>query len=104
MTDDRLREAFRDLSREESAHVPPFEHLWRTAAPGCPDSGGPLSSTRTMALTLLILIVIALAIVPALHRKETPSITEWRAPTDFLLKTPGQELLSSVPDLKGTTQ
>src|SRR5436190_19164109 len=30
--------------------------VWRTAAHGCPDSGGPLSSTKHSRFTLLLLL------------------------------------------------
>jgi hypothetical protein len=90
MNDDRLRSAFAELRRIEALRVPPF--------------GGLLSSrarrpSLRLAFAIVLLIVLAVAIVP--RRPPQPSITTWRAPTDFLLKTPGQELLESVPDLKG---
>ncbi len=98
MNDDRLHAAFRELRRDETAHVPPFNRLWRV-----PVRSRPL--TR-LAFALVLIVIAAVSMVPILRRHRAPqtSITEWRAPTDFLLKTPGQELLSSVPDLKGSTQ
>ena len=97
MNDDRLRQAFAELRREETAHVPEFNRLW-SRRPG-------RFSTR-LAFAALLLAIVAVSVIPIIRRHRTPqtSITEWRAPTDFLLKTPGQELLTSVPDLKGTTQ
>jgi hypothetical protein len=98
MNDDRLREVFADLRREETAGVPQFNRLWHGRR------GGRLSTQ--FAFALLLLAIVAVSVIPIVRRHHTPqsSITEWRAPTDFLLKTPGQELLTSVPDLKGTTQ
>ncbi len=31
--------------------------------------------------------------------RSATSITEWKAPTDFLLETPGSELLRTVPQI-----
>jgi len=101
MNDDRLHAAFTELRRQETAHVPPFNRLWGAAALRGDGRRGRRPSTR-LAFALLILIV--LAVIIRHHSTPQISITEWRAPTDFLLKTPGQELLTSVPNLKGTTQ
>ncbi len=35
----------------------------------------------------------------ARRRQTVASITEWKAPTDFLLETPGSELLRTVPEI-----
>lgn len=93
MNDDRLRSAFAELRRAEAAHVPPFKRL--------PSRQKPWPSIR-LAFAIVLLIVLVVSIIP--RRPPAPSISNWRAPTDFLLKTPGQELLSTVPDLKGTRQ
>ncbi|HEY8130290.1 MAG TPA: hypothetical protein VII12_00235 [Thermoanaerobaculia bacterium] len=92
MNDDRLRQAFAELRREEAAHVPPFRVDGRR---------GRWPATR-LAFALLVLMIVAM--IFRHHNTPQPSIAEWRAPTDFLLKTPGQELLTSVPHLKGTMQ
>ena len=55
-----------------------------------------------LAFAVVLLIVLALVMIP--RRPPQPSISAWRAPTDFLLQTPGRELLQSVPDMKGTRQ
>ena len=92
--DDRLHAAFAELRRVELTRIPPF--------------GGLLSRRRPrrqylrLAFAVVLLILLTVVIVP--RRPAGPSISTWRAPTDFLLKTPGQELLESVPDLKGTRQ
>ena len=97
MNDDRLRQAFAELRREETARAPEFNRLW---------SRRPARLSTRLAFAALLLVVVAVSVIPIIRRHRTPqiSISEWRAPTDFLLKTPGQELLTSVPDLKGTTQ
>jgi len=65
-----------------------------------------------LAFTVLLLIVIAI-FFPRRSERFTPadraaarSIAEWHAPTDFLLRTPGRDLLTSVPSIpsKGVTR
>jgi hypothetical protein len=91
MNDDQLRDAFAELRRAETARVPAFRIRDRRPKP-----------YLRLAFAALLLIVLAVVMIP--RRPPQPSISAWRAPTDFLLQTPGRELLSSVPDLKGTRQ
>jgi hypothetical protein len=46
-------------------------------------------------------VIVVLGIVAFHHRRPlvTESIVTWKAPTDFLLRTPGSELLSTVPQI-----
>ena len=95
-----LREAFDELRQQEAASAP--RYVPRTLL-----SVGSQARTRvsvpqlTFAAMLLITIAVIVFHPPA---KPQPSITAWKAPTDFLLQTPGRELLTSVPDLKGSRQ
>ena len=46
--------------------------------------------------------IVTVTIAAILHHRRPPvtdSIVTWKAPTDFLLRTPGSELLSSVPQI-----
>jgi hypothetical protein len=102
--DERLRALFFQLRREEEQDAPPFavaqpvrrEDLrWRLIRAGSVIGAG----------------VCAVAIVAALswpRPRPAPeripgvpvaSITQWRPATDFLLDTPGRELLESTPAL-----
>jgi hypothetical protein len=57
------------------------------------------------AFATLLLIVLLVSVIPFVRRSEPrpqPSITAWKAPTDFLLATPGRELLQSTPELRGS--
>jgi len=94
MNDEQLRTAFAELRRVEAAHVPP----WGAAAL----RGGRPRPYLRFAFALLLLIALAVVMIP--RRPPQPALSAWRAPTDFLLQTPGRELLHSVPDLKGTRQ
>lgn len=93
MNDDRLREAFAQLRRGEVASAPRFAALWQ------PRPRGAL--LPRLALAALLLIVVTASLSPLLRRQQQPSISAWKAPTDFLLATPGRELLQSTPDLRG---
>ena len=101
MNDDRLQDAFKELRRVETARIPPFGRMWHVK-PALSRRPSRLRVGSTFAFAVVLLIVLAVAIIP--HRPAAPSISTWRAPTDFLLQTPGRELLDSVPDLKGTRQ
>ena len=89
-----LREAFVALRQQEAASAPRFDRTRRSRA--------PRSLTPRLAFAAMVLITVAVVVFRP--QKPHPSITAWKAPTDFLLQTPGRDLLTSVPDLKGTRQ
>jgi hypothetical protein len=96
--DDDLRERFTALRRAEEANVPEFAWL----APSGVRFGGRWSAGALIAVTVC-LVVMAAAVWFLQSRQErrsgTPvaSLSEWKAPTDFLLETPGREVLRTVP-------
>jgi hypothetical protein len=89
-----LQQAFDALRQQEAASAPRFDRMWRARA--------PRSLTPRLAFAAMLLITVAVLVYRP--QKPQPSITAWKAPTDFLLQTPGRELLTSVPDLKGSRQ
>ena len=82
-----MRDAFHRLRDEELAHVPPFRVA--RAAP----------NWRPLLVALAIVVITIVAIVHYRRPPVTESIVTWKAPTDFLLRTPGSELLSTVPQI-----
>ena len=92
MNDDLLRDAFAELRRSETVHAPRFTTLW-SARP----KRRQAAALRKIVFATLLLVIVAISV----RRHEQPSITAWKAPTDFLLVTPGRELLQSTPDLGG---
>jgi hypothetical protein len=59
------------------------------------------TGNRWRAAVATALVVIAIVVV-AFHHHRPPapeSIVTWKAPTDFLLRTPGSEVLSTVPQI-----
>jgi hypothetical protein len=114
MTDDDrdLHEIFAAVRREEEAHVPPISlppvpHLSQTARA---HRRLRLSGKLAVAATCLAaLIAAAVWLLPGSHvARERPnrvpdpaaaSLATWKPATDFLLDTPGRELLQGVPDI-----
>lgn len=97
MSDDRgLREMFAQLKAEERAHVPPF----RTLTPRAKPQPTWLPRVAVAAVIALIALVLTRPDRPprntSLHMVNLGT-TVWRSPTDFLLTTPGSELMRTVP-------
>ncbi len=95
MNDDRLRSAFVELRRTEMGQAPPFH------APYLEPALGRLRSRLRVGAALAFAAVLLMIVALYFPRPPQPSISTWKAPTDFLLATPGRELLQSTPDLRG---
>jgi hypothetical protein len=124
LPDDDLARAFAALRRVEEEESPPFGRLWAAAgsAPGraaggaqtrpaasdscAPSSTDPARSPLLLGLrwaavagaVLLSGWLMARRVPPPLYAPG-PSLSEWRSPTAFLLRTPGRELLREPPAL-----
>lgn len=97
--DQDLRERFAALRSEEAAEAPEFVLLGSGAVHSRPRRSGYIRVT-VAAGVVLIAVLIALRLTPRKPEPNTTSVaslTEWKAPTDFLLETPGRELLETVP-------
>lgn len=96
--DDRnLQGRFAELRRQDAGSAPEFPALLRRRA----KRPGSRALSR-LAVGVACVLVIAVALARFHSRppaKPVPALTEWRSPTDFLLQTPGRELLISVPRL-----
>jgi len=103
--DDRdLRKRFEALRREATAGTPPFQATV-TAARARRETAAP---PRRRALGLAAAAVVALVAIALISTRRHGdgvrvaidlTTVRWRAPTDFLLTLPGDELLRSVPRL-----
>jgi len=104
MNDDLdLRQRFEELREEERRGVPPFRTLRRSR----PDRSA--RRWALMAVALLLLIVSLSAAVFSIRwrrvaftsddRMAARTIADWHPPTEFLLRTPGSELLTSMPSI-----
>ena len=94
--DDRaLAAAFADLRREETRQTPPFAEVVRRGQ-ARPSRASlpvrPLWLAAAVALAVLLGVWLGREPRPA---AVAPSLTEWRSPTDFLLATPGRDLLAA---------
>src|SRR5215813_3558111 len=97
---DELERRFAGLRREEEQKTPAFVAMWPTGPVLRRHSGRWLIAAACAAIAVGSLLWIR----SSLHRPRNnavASITEWKAPTDFLLETPGHELLRTVPEIGG---
>jgi hypothetical protein len=86
-----LRALFHQL-RDEELPVARFQ---------LPVAGNRQGATGNWWRAAVTAAAIVIVTIVALHHHRRPPVTEsivtWKAPTDFLLRTPGSELLSSIP-------
>ena len=97
-----LRARFAALRAEEEAQAPPF------ALPS-PDFAAQRSrwfAGRLVAAAVCLLAMAAAVfwLQPGPHKPKrrgdpVASLAQWKSPTDFLLQTPGRELLETVPTI-----
>ena len=100
MPNDRdLRRWFADLRREDQAHAGEFGNLLHRARLRA--NPMRLSVWVAVAAGLAAMIAVVVMSIPRSGRRNIGSpeisITEWKSSTDFLLRTPGLELLRTVP-------
>jgi len=96
--DDKLRESFASLSRTEAVRAPSFDAvLGRTRRPS-------VHRLRGIAAVAAVMAVVAVSVFQGSHHRGSPALgtaepmlADWRAPTDFLLETPGRVLLHTIP-------
>ncbi len=100
MDDRDLERLFRASRRLDEAQAPAFSRFRRREA------SRPVRLIRFALPVSLALLVVTAGLVllrPRLASRTPPptvrSIAEWEAPTDFLLRTPGYELLGPPPPL-----
>jgi hypothetical protein len=107
--DHDLHEYFAAVRREEVALAPPIPILSLTACGhGRRQLPGKLAVGATCLATVIAAAVWLLPGLRVAHEGSNPvrgqtdaSITSWKPATDFLLDTPGRELLEGVPDIGG---
>lgn len=105
MTDERwLRELFEAARRQDEASAPGFREVLRRDPPRERAVRIPLAARLASVVTVLSLV----GLLAVSHRVAGPagdpsaegellSSARWSGPTDFLLATPGRELLLSTP-------
>lgn len=98
MNDDDLRKRFEEL-RGDDAQVAPQFHIPRGRRALRP--GLPAASAMILILSAVLLAAIGMrersTTFSESDRMIVQSVAAWRAPTRFLLRTPGEEFLTTTP-------
>ncbi len=95
-----LRSRFAKLRAEDGSETPPFA---LPAARNEEYRRRPFAGRLVAATACTLLIAVAVLWVSISRRESVrpgqpvASLTGWRAPTDFLLQTPGREFLRTIP-------
>ena len=96
--DTDLRNRFAELRREEEARTPGFRLPSPRGVASRLRLGRLVALAASLAVSVACVFLVRLMWRPEqLPGKPAVSLTEWKAPTDFLLETPGRELLRTVP-------
>jgi ABC-type cobalt transport system substrate-binding protein len=95
---DDLKRLFRELRSEEERGVPQFGRQPVRRAPAF------RALPAVAAVVLLFLVVLVAVRVRVRHttfsgsdRAVARAVAEWQPPTEFLLRTPGGEILTTTP-------
>lgn len=99
-----LEELFRALRRRAATATPSFNATLAAARHGAQ----PRRPVRLVAAVAAGIVIVLLAVtLVGRHEPRAGAVdlaaTTWEGPTDFLLQTPGADLLRNVPAL-GTTR
>jgi hypothetical protein len=100
--DHYLKQAFEALRREATEVTPPFASTVGAARAlqGVAPRRGALGLAAVLVLAIVAVVAVSTWRGPQGGRLDIDLATvRWQAPTDFLLKLPGDELLRSVPQL-----
>ena len=97
---EEIAEWFRQLRQTEERNAPPFDEVWEVAR---------ARATRPQSRRLYYRVGMAAALFAFLaipvqwwqnHRPvQIVSISQWKSPTGFLIETPAQKLLKTVPHI-----
>ena len=91
--DHALASAFAELRREEETRTPPFEEMVRRGRTQPARATGRLGTRPLWLAAAVALAVLGIWLGLRSRHPAAPSLAEWRSPTDFLLATPGRDLL-----------
>ena len=98
--DDReLAAAFAGLRREEEARTPPFDEIVRRGRTRPAPAVRPLPARPLWLAAAVVLVALGVWLGVRVREPQpsatVPPLAEWRSPTDFLLATPGRDLLAA---------
>jgi len=98
-----IKKLFHLIKEENLRITPSFLKDWEIASSKVGRGIGRTSFLKIAAACAVLIMFGITALILWNERMVKPqqdiSISEWKAPTDFLLKTPGAELLKTIPQL-----
>jgi hypothetical protein len=117
--EDKIRSLFQEMKEEDERNAPSFAHDWRVAlswresAPACCVAWRLVASVATVLIFLGAVswmffrqstgreasIEIARSVLSTRDAGAAILISQWRSPTESLLRTPGEHLVKRVPRL-----
>ena len=93
-----IKELFKQLREEEEKAVPSFrEVLRRNEAPGGLEFFAYFRQAAAEAMVLVFSATLLLQLSQAPELYSSLPLAEWQSPTDFLLLSSQEELVSTVP-------
>ena len=102
--DPDLHRKFEAVRDQDKAMTPAFEDVWQGSLRLSRNPRRPRLIIRAFAAAVVVLT--AAIVVFWWNRSPRPvdsgievQLSEWRASTDFLLKTPGSDLLNRIPEV-----
>lgn len=101
LEDKAIGELFKQLRKEEEKTVPSFQEVLRgNEARGGFEFFAYLRQAAAVAVVLVFSATLLLQLNRAPELNSTLPLSEWQSPTDFLLLSSQEELMSTVPVLE----
>ncbi len=99
--DKTIKELFEQLREEEEKAVPSFQEVLRgNEAPGGLEIFAYFRQAVAVATVLVFSATLLLQLSRAPELNSSLSLAEWQSPTDFLLLSSQEELVTTVPFLE----
>ena len=99
--DKAIRELFKQLREKEERAIPSFQEVLRgNKAPGGLKIFAYLRQAAAVAMVLVFSTTLLLQLSRAPELNSALPLSEWQSPTDFLLLSSQEELVSTVPILE----
>ncbi len=96
--DKTIRELFKQLRQEEEKNVPSFQEVLRgNEAPGGLEIFAYFRQAAAVATVLVFSATLLFQLSRAPELNSSLPLAEWQSPTDFLLLSSQEELVTTVP-------
>jgi hypothetical protein len=103
--DKKISRLYQIGKRADEKFVPPFEAVLARSR-----TGSRVRRIPALGYLGVVTVILVMSAIVFLRTRShpagslaglqmTPSLQEWRSPTDFLLQTPGHELRDSLPQI-----